>query len=493
MSRLERIDPVRDRASLADAVADAGASPRWACGVSRACPSMPRRTSPTSRCRSTPRRPAIRRSKPSSASRFRSRPRWPGLPRLDYTRSLSRYGLSQVTVVFEDGTDIYFARQQVAERIAQVKSQLPPGLEPELGPDRDRPGRDLPVHGHGGSGGATRPTAQPWTATDLRSLHDWVVRPQLRNTPGVTEVNTIGGYVRQIHVTPDPARLLAYGFTLDDVVDALSREQPERRRRLHRAQRPAAAGARSEPGAGPRRRSRTSCSTGATACRSASATSPAVGEGTELRTGAATQNGQEVVLGTVFMLIGENSRAVARAAAARVAEIQKSLPSGRVDPGGLRPHQPGRPHHRHRAHQPGRRRAAGDRRAVPAARQSARRADHRRGHSAGDADDGHRHGARRRVRKSHEPRRARLRPDRRRRRDHRRERAAPLRRGAGAARPRSCTARSASSSPRAPPPKSSGRACSASASSPRCTCRSSRSPASKERCSIPWRSPWCWR
>ena len=136
-----------------------------------------------------------------------------GLPQLDYTRSLSRYGLSQVTVVFEDGTDIYFARQQVAERLQQVKSQLPAGIEPELGPIATGLGEIFMYTVDAGPAHADR-MAQPWTPTDLRTLQDWVVRPQLRNTPGVTEVNTIGGYVRQIHVTPDPARLLAYGFTL---------------------------------------------------------------------------------------------------------------------------------------------------------------------------------------------------------------------------------------------------------------------------------------
>ena len=165
-----------------------------------------------------------------------------GLPNLDYTRSLSRYGLSQVTVVFEDGTDIFFARQQVAERIAQVKSQLPPGLEPELGPIATGMGEIF----------LYTLTGENWSSMDLRSLHDWVVRPQLRNVPGVTEVSAIGGYVRQIHVTPDPARLLAYGFSLDDVVDALIREQPECQRRLYRAQWAATPRSRSEPGAGHR-------------------------------------------------------------------------------------------------------------------------------------------------------------------------------------------------------------------------------------------------
>ncbi|HEU4687533.1 MAG TPA: CusA/CzcA family heavy metal efflux RND transporter [Vicinamibacterales bacterium] len=249
-----------------------------------------------------------------------------GLPRLDYTRSLSRYGLSQVTVIFDDGTDIYFARQQVAERIAQVKAQLPPGLEPELGPIATGMG-EIFLYTVTAEPDARRPDGKPWTAMDLRSLHDWVVRPQIRNTPGVTEVSAIGGYVRQIHVTPDPARLLAYGFTLDDVVDALAENNQnvgagyiERsgQQLLVRVPNQAQDLSALEVIVLDRR-------DGVPIRIRDVAT---VSEGSELRTGAATQNGQEVVLGTVFMLIGENSRAVARATAARVVEIQKSLPKG---------------------------------------------------------------------------------------------------------------------------------------------------------------------
>jgi len=249
-----------------------------------------------------------------------------GLPGLDYTRSLSRYGLSQVTVVFDDGTDIFFARQQVAERISQVKSQLPPGLEPELGPIATGMG-EIFLYTLTAEPSARRPDGQPWNSMDLRSLHDWVVRPQLRNTPGVTEVSAIGGYVRQIHVTPDPARLLAYGFTLDDVVDALSENNQnvsagyiERsgQQLLVRVPNQAPDISALETIVLDRR--------DGVPVRIRDVAK--VSEGRELRTGAATQNGEEVVLGTAIMLIGENSRAVARAAAARVAEIQKSLPKG---------------------------------------------------------------------------------------------------------------------------------------------------------------------
>jgi cobalt-zinc-cadmium resistance protein CzcA len=251
-----------------------------------------------------------------------------GLARLEYTRSLSRYGLSQVTVVFEDGTDIYFARQQVAERLQQAKSQLPPGIEPEMGPVTTGLG-EIYMYTVEAAPGTTRPDGKPWTPTDLRTLQDWVVRPQLRNTPGVTEVNTIGGFARQIHITPDPARMVAYGFTLQDVVDAVARNNQnigagyiERNGQQYLVRVP---GQVADLDALRRivldRRDGVPIRVSDVA---------EVGEGEELRTGAATQNGEEVVLGTVFMLVGENSRAVARATAKRLAEVSKSLPPGVV-------------------------------------------------------------------------------------------------------------------------------------------------------------------
>jgi cobalt-zinc-cadmium resistance protein CzcA len=251
-----------------------------------------------------------------------------GLAKLEYTRSLSRYGLSQVTVVFEDGTDIYFARQQVAERLQQAKSQLPPGIEPELGPVATGLG-EIYMYTVEAAPGATKPDGTAWTPTDLRTLQDWVVRPQLRSTPGVTEVNTIGGFARQIHITPDPARLVAYGFTLQDVVDAVSRNNQnigagyiERNGQQYLVRVP---GQVVDLEALRRivldRRDGVPIRVGDVA---------AVGEGPELRTGAATQNGQEIVLGTVFMLVGENSRAVAQATAARLEGVEKSLPAGVV-------------------------------------------------------------------------------------------------------------------------------------------------------------------
>ena len=114
-----------------------------------------------------------------------------GLPRLEYTRSLSRYGLSQVTVVFEDGTDIYFARQLVSERVQAVKSQLPAGIEPQMGPIATGLG-EIFLYTVDAAPGATNADGTPVTPTDLRTVQDWIIRPQLLRVPGVTEVNSLG-------------------------------------------------------------------------------------------------------------------------------------------------------------------------------------------------------------------------------------------------------------------------------------------------------------
>ena len=122
-----------------------------------------------------------------------------GLPKMEYFRSISRYGLSQVTVVFKDGTDIYFARQQVSERVAQVKAQMPEGIEPTLGPIATGMG-EIFSYTIDADPKARKPDGTPYTATDLRTLQDWVIRPQLRNVPGVTEVNTMGGFKREVEI-----------------------------------------------------------------------------------------------------------------------------------------------------------------------------------------------------------------------------------------------------------------------------------------------------
>ena len=249
-----------------------------------------------------------------------------GLPKLDYSRSLSRYGLSQVTVVFKDGTDLYFARQQVAERLQQIASQLPDGLDPEMGPISTGLG-EIFMYTVEAEPNARKPDGTPYTATDLRTLQDWVIRPQLRTTPGVTEVNTIGGFERQIHITPDLAQLVALGFTLNDVVAAVMRNNQnigagyiERNGQQFLVRVPGQLANLEAIGNivldrrdGVPIRVRDVAS---------------VGEGKELRTGAATQNGHEVVVGTAFMLFGANSREVSQAAAAKLDAANASLPPG---------------------------------------------------------------------------------------------------------------------------------------------------------------------
>lgn len=249
-----------------------------------------------------------------------------GVPGLQYTRSVSRYGLSQVTVVFEDGTDIYFARQLVNERLQAARGQLPEGLTPELGPIATGLG-EIFMYTIEAERGARRPDGELYTPEDLRTLQDWVIRPQLRNTPGVTEVNTIGGFERQYHVTPWPDRLVAYGVTMAEVVEALNRNNAnvgagyvERYGEQYLVRIPGQAESLEDLGA------IIVSNRNGVPVRVADVADLVMGE--ELRTGAATEDGREVVLGTVFMLVGENSRTVAQAVAARLDEAAKALPGG---------------------------------------------------------------------------------------------------------------------------------------------------------------------
>ena len=251
-----------------------------------------------------------------------------GLPSLELTRSVSRYGLSQVTVVFKDGTSIYFARQLISERLQSVRSELPQGVEPTLGPIATGLG-EIFMYTVEAEPGARKPDGKEWSPEDLRTLQDWVIRPQLRNTPGVTEVNTIGGYERQFHVSPSPQKLWAHGLTMNDVSAALQRNN-------------------SNVGAGYVERygeqqlvrvigqskgiedleNIVVAQRDGVAIRVKDVADVILGE--ELRTGAATKNGKETVLATVFMLVGENSRTVSQAVAARLTEASKALPAGVV-------------------------------------------------------------------------------------------------------------------------------------------------------------------
>ncbi len=251
-----------------------------------------------------------------------------GLPNLDYTRSLSRYGLSQVTVVFKEGTDIYFARQLIAERIQTAKEQLPAGVSVEMGPISTGLG-EIYMWTVDAKPGAKKPDGTAYTPTDLREIQDWVIRPQLRNVPGVVEVNTIGGFEKQYHITPHPAKLISYGLGFRDILAALAKNNanvgagyiersgeqylvraPGQVKDIADIQRIVIGSREGVP------------------VRIRDVADVAVGK--ELRTGSATHNGEETVIGTTFMLIGENSRVVSRRVDARMEEVKRSLPEGVV-------------------------------------------------------------------------------------------------------------------------------------------------------------------
>ncbi|MDZ4325495.1 MAG: CusA/CzcA family heavy metal efflux RND transporter [Pseudomonas sp.] len=249
-----------------------------------------------------------------------------GLPGLEYTRSVSRYGLSQVTVVFEDGTDIFFARQLVNERLQSVRSSLPETVEPELGPIATGLG-EIFMYTIEAEQGAVKSDGSRYTPQDLRTLHDWVVRPQLRNVPGVTEVNSVGGYRKQYVVAPVPTRLAGFGLTVEDVIEALESNNAnvgagyvERSGSQYLIRVPGQAEDQGD------------LSGIIVAWREGVPVRIAdvadVSIGSEIRNGAATKDGQEVVLGTIYMLVGENARDVSIAVAERLEEVNRSLPGG---------------------------------------------------------------------------------------------------------------------------------------------------------------------
>jgi cobalt-zinc-cadmium resistance protein CzcA len=249
-----------------------------------------------------------------------------GLPGLEETRSLSRYGLSQVTVIFKDGTDIYFARQLVNQRVQEARDRLPPGVTPSMGPISTGLG-EIFLWTVEADKGARKADGAPYTATDLREIQDWVIKPQLRNVPGVTEINSIGGFERQYVVAPNLERLGAHGLSLADVVNALQKNNGnqgagyiERRGEQYLVRAPGQVQSMDDI--------RDIIVGTAQGQPIHIRDIGSVDMGRELRTGAATSNGQEVVLGTVFMLMGENSRTVARAVDKQMKAINKTLPAG---------------------------------------------------------------------------------------------------------------------------------------------------------------------
>ena len=249
-----------------------------------------------------------------------------GIPRLEQTRSISRYGLSQVTVIFEEGTDIFFARQLVNERIQQAREKLPDGILPEMGPTSTGLG-EIFMWTVEAKEGALKPDKTPYTPMDLREVQDWIIKPQLRNVPGVNEINTIGGFVKQYQVSPSAEKLTARGLSVDDLVIALENNN-------------ANMGAGFIEKSGEQYLIRVPGQVKDIADISNIVVSAKDGIptrvsdvaevmiGKESRSGSATENGQEVVLGTVFMLMGANSRTVSAAVEKKLTEINKSLPAG---------------------------------------------------------------------------------------------------------------------------------------------------------------------
>ncbi|WP_334169908.1 CusA/CzcA family heavy metal efflux RND transporter [Zoogloea sp.] len=249
-----------------------------------------------------------------------------GLPQLEQTRSLSRYGLSQVTVIFKDGTDIYFARQLVNQRIQEAREKLPAGITPTMGPISTGLG-EIYSWTVEAEEGARKPDGTAYTPTDLREIQDWIIKPQLRNVAGVTEINSIGGFAKEYQVAPSPEKLASYGLTLNDVVTAIDRNNGnagagyiEKRGEQYLIRAPGQLRTQDDI------RNVILGNVQGVPIRIRDVAE--VGIGRELRTGAATDNGREVVLGTVFMLIGENSRTVSRAVDQKMAEINRNLPQG---------------------------------------------------------------------------------------------------------------------------------------------------------------------
>lgn len=249
-----------------------------------------------------------------------------GLPNVENTRSISRYALSQVTVVFEKGTDIYFARNLINERLQQAKSDMPEGIEPIMGPVATGLG-EIFHYAVRADSTAKQENGEPYDATALRTIQDWVIRPQLRLVPGVTEINTIGGYEKQFHITPNPDQLVAFGISLEEIVDALKNNnanvgagyiEKNGEQYLIRA-----------PG-----QLADIPSIKQVIVAHQDGIPVLIGEvaevsfGNELRTGAATLDGQETVLGTAVMILGGNSRTVSEGVSAALVEVNKTLPEG---------------------------------------------------------------------------------------------------------------------------------------------------------------------
>ena len=275
-----------------------------------------------------------------------------GLNGVENMRSLSRNGFSQVTVIFKESSNLYFMRQQVTERLAQARPNLPAGVEPQMGPVSTGLGEvfhySVEYEFPDGKGAKVKDGEPGWQSdgsfltergerlTDrvsklayLRTVQDWIIRPQLRTTAGVADVDSLGGYVKQFVVEPDAAKMAAYGISFEELAQALE-------------------DANLSVGANFIRRSGESYLVRADArIKSADEIARAViaqrqgvpitvgqvaniNVGGELRSGAASRNGYETVVGSALMLVGANSRTVAQAVGDKLEEIKKTLPPGVV-------------------------------------------------------------------------------------------------------------------------------------------------------------------
>jgi len=272
-----------------------------------------------------------------------------GIPGLDSTRSISRNGFSQVTAVFHDNVDIYFARAQVNERLAEAKESLPAGADPRMGAISTGLGEIYMWtvrYAHPKGEGATVKDGEPGWQSDgsyltpegqklkgdmelasyLRTVQDWIIRPQLKSVPGVAGVDAIGGYKREYHVQPYPEKLVALGLSFKDIVESLEKNNQS-----------VGAGYIEKAGESYVVRADGRISTAEEIGDIVVTTRRGVpvylrdiaevGIGKELRTGSASENGQEVVVGTSLMLIGANSRTVSEAVDSKLKEIVKSLPA----------------------------------------------------------------------------------------------------------------------------------------------------------------------
>ena len=259
-----------------------------------------------------------------------------GIPGLESTRSLSRNGFSQVTAIFLDDVDVYFARQQVGERMNEAREALPPGVEPRLGPISTGLGEVYMwtvayQQPHDESAFVTpegeRLENDVERAAYLRLVQDWIIRPQLKGVAGVAGIDAIGGYVKQYHVRPDPRLLVGYGLSFQDLLEALERNNLSTGagyiEHAGEAWAVRASGRIEDPD------QIAAIVLGERGGRPIYVRDVAtVGIGPELRTGSASTNGEEVVIGTALMLIGENSRAVANAVDRKMRAIRKTLPPG---------------------------------------------------------------------------------------------------------------------------------------------------------------------